>query len=195
MRIKRCITCGKVFFTNRTEQAKCGECLAAVKSTTLRTRTCRTCGASFLGGPRATYCPTCREKRRVDREKKYRISGFSRHLGDIDNCVICGGEYVIQSGRQKYCPRCAPEAIREIDRAQSNRWNAEHDYSAKRREKPRSGVKVCVVCGREMIPGTPAVTCSPECATAHRKEAQHRADAKRRGGKNQGQQNQKEDLT
>lgn len=180
MRAKRCVTCGKVFSTDRTEQAKCDDCLAAARSTTLRTRTCHTCGAAFLGGPRARYCPTCRAERQKARERKYQASGYSRHLGDIDNCVICGGEYVIQSGRQKYCPRCAPDAIREIDRAQAIRWSAEHDYYAKRRETPRSGVKVCVVCGREIVPGTPTVTCSPDCAATHRKEAQRRADAKRR---------------
>ena len=107
--------------------------------------------------------------------------------------MICGGEYVICSGRQKYCPKCAPDAVREIDRAQANCWNAEHDYRAKRHETPRRGVKVCVVCGREIVPGTPTVTCSPECAAAHRKEAQHRADAKRRGGKNQRQPKQKKE--
>lgn len=181
MRTKRCIACGKVFCTNRTAQTKCDNCLAAAKATSLRPRTCRTCGAAFVGGPRASYCPTCRAERQKVREQKYRSTGYSRHLGDIDNCAICGCEYIIQSGRQKYCPKCAPDAIREIDRAQSNRWNAEHDYRAKRRGAPRSGVKVCVVCGREIVPGTPTVTCSPECAAAHRKEAQLRADAKRRG--------------
>lgn len=181
MRTKKCITCGKVFSTDRAEQAKCDDCLAAARSTTLRTRTCHTCGAAFTGGPRARYCPTCRAERQKTRERKYYASGYSRHLGDVDNCVICGGEYVIQSGLQKYCPKCAPDAVREVDRAQSNRWNAEHDYRAKRHETPRRGVKVCVVCGREIVPGTPTVTCSPECAAAHRKEAQLRADAKRRG--------------
>ena len=146
----------------------------------MRPRTCLTCGAAFPGGPRARYCPTCRAERQKTRERKYQASGYSRHLGDIDNCVICGGEYVIRSGLQKYCPKCAPDAVREVDRAQSNRWNAEHDYRAKRRETPRRGVKICVVCGREIVPGTPTVTCSPECTAAHRKEAQLRADAKRR---------------
>lgn len=181
MRTKKCVACGKVFSTDRTEQAKCDDCLAASRATTLRPRTCRTCGAIFPGGPRAWYCPTCRVERQKAREKKYRAAGYSRHLGDIDTCVICGGEYVICSGRQKYCPDCAPEAILEIDRAQSNAWNMENDYCAKRREKPRSGIKVCVICGREIVPGTPTVTCSQECASVHRKAAQHRADAKRRG--------------
>lgn len=182
MRTKKCVACGKVFVTNRTEQTKCDDCLSAARSTTLRIRTCRTCDTTFLGGPRARYCPVCRAERRKTQEKKYHTAGFSRHLGDIDNCAICGGEYFIRSGPQKYCPDCAPSAIREIDRAQSNLWNAEHDYRARRREKPRSGIKICAVCGAEMIPGTPAVTCSPACAAAHRKAAQRRADEKRRRG-------------
>lgn len=193
MRTKKCVTCGKVFSTDRTEQAKCDDCLAASRATTLRPRTCRTCGVIFHGGPRAWYCPSCRAERRKTREKKYQLVGYSRHLGDIDTCLICGGEYVICSGRQKYCPKCAPEAVREIDRAQSNAWNKENDYCAKRRENLRSGIKVCVICGREIVPGTPAVTCSPECATARRKENQHRADAKRRNrGKEKSEQNEVE---
>lgn len=182
MRTKKCVACGKVFATNRTEQAKCDDCLAASRSTTLRPRTCRTCGATFPGGPRAWYCPLCRAERQKAREKKYRLVGYSRHLGDIDTCLICGGEYVICSGLQKYCPDCAPEAVREIDREQTVRWNMENDYYAKRREKPRSGIKICAVCGKEMTPGTPTVTCSPACAAAHRKAAQRRADEKRRHG-------------
>ena len=187
-----------MFATDRAEQAKCDDCLAAAKSATLRTRTCLTCGAAFPGGPRARYCPTCRAERQKARERKYQASGYSRHLGDIDNCVICGGEYVIRSGLQKYCPKCAPDAVREIDRAQANRWNAEHDYRAKRRETPRRGVKVCVVCGREIVSGTPTVTCSPECAATHRKEVQRRADTKRRcrnGEKSKPNKTEKEKLS
>lgn len=109
--------------------------------------------------------------------------------------MICGGEYVIQSGLQKYCPKCAPDAVREIDRAQSKNWNTAHDYYIKRRKKSRSGVKVCVVCGREIVPGTPTVTCSPECAAAHRKEVQKRADAKRRSGTKSKQNEVKKEST
>ena len=197
MRTKKCVTCGKVFATDRYEQAKCGDCLAAARSTTLRPRTCRTCGDIFPGGPRAWYCPDCRAEREKARRRKYRASGFSRHLGDIDNCVVCGKEYVVCSGLQKYCPDCAPEAVREIDREQSIRWNRENDYYAKREETPRRGVKICVVCGREIAPGTgtATVTCSPECADARRKEIQHRADAKRRSrSKEKSEQNEKESL-
>ena len=41
---------------------------------TLGIRTCRQCGSEFLGGPRAWYCPTCRQerKKRHDREFKER---------------------------------------------------------------------------------------------------------------------------
>jgi hypothetical protein len=196
MRTKKCVTCGRVFTTDRYEQTRCDDCLAAARSTTLRPRTCRTCGAIFSGGPRAWYCPTCRKEREKSRNRKYRASGFSRHLGDIDICVICGKEYVVCSGLQKYCPDCAPEAVREIDREQSIRWNRENDYYAKRKEIPRSGVKVCVVCGREMSPSTNTVTCSPECAAARRKEIQHRADAKRRSrSKEKSGQNEAEKET
>lgn len=74
-------------------------------------RTCKECGRIFIGGPRAWYCPDCREIRRIERERKYRIYGNNRKLGDIDYCQNCGKEYIICSGLQKYCPACKVDAI------------------------------------------------------------------------------------
>ena len=44
----------------------------------------------------------------------------------MDNCVRCGGEYVVNSARQKYCPDCSHQAVREIDRLASIAWNHTH---------------------------------------------------------------------
>lgn len=81
-------------------------------------RICRTCGKSFKGGPRAWYCPDCREERQKEREAKYRRGEPKRHLGSIDKCLICGKEYTVESGLQKYCPDCQPEMHRKIDNEQ-----------------------------------------------------------------------------
>ena len=56
-------------------------------------RICRTCGTSFLGGPRAFYCPECREERKKEQSKKYKecikhgsiITLGKKHLKIIDN--------------------------------------------------------------------------------------------------------------
>lgn len=54
----------EVFPAIKVEQRVCAECFAAERSTTIRPRTCRECGATFDGGPRAWYCPNCRAIRK-----------------------------------------------------------------------------------------------------------------------------------
>lgn len=44
-------------------------------SNVVRPRTCRQCGTTFEGGPRAWYCPACRELRRREAQAKYREKG------------------------------------------------------------------------------------------------------------------------
>lgn len=97
-------------------------------SVVVKPRVCRQCGAIFDGGPRAWHCPECRSRRRADAERRYRDKGrkADRPLGSIDKCTVCGKEYVVKSSRQKYCPDCAYEAVREADRPMSRRWNQEN---------------------------------------------------------------------
>ena len=72
-------------------------------------------------------------------------------------------EYIVKSGRQRYCPDCAAEAVREVDREASKQWNKENGFYEKRRLSPRNGVKICVICGKPVPAGTPSITCSEEC--------------------------------
>ena len=94
----------------------------------VKTRTCRQCGASFDGGPRAWYCPTCRAERKREATARYRGKGrkADRPIGSTDKCVVCGTEYVVKCARQKYCPGCAYEAVRAVDRPASRAWNQAH---------------------------------------------------------------------
>lgn len=107
----------------------------------VKPRTCRECGAVFEGGPRAWYCPECRANRKKDAEKRYRAKGrkADRPLGSTDKCTVCGKEYVVNSARQKYCPECAYDAVREVDRPASRAWNREHKdtYYPAKNEKRR----------------------------------------------------------
>lgn len=179
MRLKKCISCGKLYWTSRVSQAKCDACLAAQKSTTIRRRVCRECGQSFDGGPRAWYCPECRAIRAKICAAKYRANGPVRALGSTDYCAICGKEYVVAGGLQKYCPDCAPEAIRAADREASKKWNVDNDYCNKRTHADRYGIKVCVICGREIPRSSSRVTCSQECSRQKSKIDQAEADLQR----------------
>ncbi len=109
----------------------------------VKPRTCRECGAVFDGGPRAWYCPDCRQARQKAAAARYNAKGrkADRPIGSTDQCVICGKDYVVKAARQKYCPACAYEAVREVDRPASRAWNQSHketyypEKNAKRRQE------------------------------------------------------------
>lgn len=160
----------------------------------VKDRTCRQCGAIFRGGPRAWYCPSCRQERRLESSRRFRANGPARPLGSTDFCVVCGNPYIVNSARQKYCPDCAPDAIRAVDNAQSIAWNAENvtpEYRLAHRAKtvqPRA----CVICGKVFLPRDSSITCSKDCSKEldrrksasygrdHRSEINARKSAKRR---------------
>lgn len=155
----------------------CPECAARVKRSVVRTRVCRQCGTQFPGGPRAFYCPSCRAMRQVEADRRYRESGAHRPLGSIDRCSVCGRDYVVKSSRQNYCPLCADEAVRKIDRMQALAWSKDNLPPDKRRiERQACAAKIqCVVCGATFVPRSPAVTCSAACGEilAKRKAAEY----------------------
>ena len=68
----------------------------------MRDRICRQCGMSFYGGPRAWYCPSCRTERARERNRNFVAA--ARPIGSTDKCAVCGKEYIVKAGRQKYCP-------------------------------------------------------------------------------------------
>ena len=176
---RRCLTCGAEF-EGRQDAILCPACAQASKdSTHIRPRTCRQCGAIFPGGPRAWYCPVCRRERRREADRRHKRQGPKRPLGSMDVCPICGKEYVVTGGLQKYCPACAPEAIRAIDRQQSMAWNREHiDIDRQREQRQEATAEIpCVICGKPFKPDAPALTCSPECAAELRRQTHARWEA------------------
>lgn len=104
-------------------------------------RKCQECGKEFDGGPRAWYCPDCREIRRIERERKYHIYGNNRKLGDIDYCQNCGKEYIICSGLQKYCPACKKEMNRKKDNELSTKYYYDVIDKTVRNQKRRENWK------------------------------------------------------
>ena len=150
----------------------------------IRTRTCRnkTCRAEFQGGPRAWYCPECRQERRREQSrqcKARRRAGMVRELGSEDVCEICGGPYIVQGGNQRYCPDCAPCAVAEVDAAQGLEWYEAHKdaINPARNAARRLDAKVCPDCGAQ-IPAKRRYC--DTCRDARKKQSQRAADQKRR---------------
>ena len=180
----------------------CPSCVREGRKTTIRDRVCRTCGAAFPGGPRAWYCPDCRADRQKAQSRDYhrrKAAGKTRSIGSEDLCEICGNPYTVSSGRQRYCPDCAPAAIAEADRQQGRAWYASNAAPDARRELRQSHAAElkCVICGRPYKPTDASATCSPACsAELHRRtasawEKDHRAERTQYHRKRRN--NQKED--
>lgn len=181
MRPKSCKRCGRPFEPASKYTYLCPECHAQAKASgVISKHTCRQCGVSFQGGPRAWYCPNCRQERRRARERGYQRNGSLRKLGSTDLCIRCGKEYIVVSGRQKYCPFCAGEAINETVRQHKRQYAAERSEQMAQYKKDMARNRhVCVVCGTVFDADVPTVTCSPACDAVRRREAQHKADVKR----------------
>ncbi|MCU6709375.1 hypothetical protein M6D81_11715 [Paenibacillus sp. J5C_2022] len=108
---------------------------------TTMARKCRTCSVTFTGGPRAYYCPACREERKrqtTNEYKRRKQQGGVRPLGSTDKCEMCGGEYIVEGGLQRFCPKCRPVHNKEYDRATSLAYYRENrDWVNPRRYKLR----------------------------------------------------------
>ena len=143
------------------------------------------CGRAFMGGPRAWYCPICQKERRKIASRKYKARrrlGENRPLGSTDTCTVCGGDYEVRGPHQRYCPACAPEAIRKVDAQQGLEYYAKHKdkINPPRKLARRKGPRPCIVCGNMFDALHDAKLCSEACRAIRKKERQHRADKKRR---------------
>ena len=140
-------------------------------------RTCRRCGVVFDGGPRAWYCPDCREVRKKlykARAKENRKRGKNITLGEsVGKCEVCGHEFIYASVRQRYCPECAKEAWKASDRRQGREYyhakNTEENRAERSRHRrevyARRPRKKCKACGKEIPLGSYRKNyCSEECA-------------------------------
>lgn len=132
-------------------------------------RVCHSCGAQFIGGPRAYYCPACRAERQRQQKAKYarrKRTGNVRPLGSIDKCERCNKSYTVESGIQRFCPVCQPIHAAEHDRETSIEFYHQHKAhnNPARNERRRIGPVNCEWCGSEFDRGgTKRATCSDEC--------------------------------
>lgn len=181
MRTKVCQLCGNPFRSEKSEAVYCSECSPKARAATVvQPRVCRQCGCSFMGGPRAWYCPDCRKKRKRESDARHYRLGSARPLGSKDFCTVCGKEYFVESARQMYCKDCAEAATKANVSASKRVYMAQNherlDAIARERKK---GIKLCKICGKPITAESPTVTCSPECAATLKAQWQRDADSKR----------------
>lgn len=154
----------------------------------LRQRTCRACGRSFLGGPRAWYCPQCRVERRKRQSVAYKArkrAGLVREIGATDKCAICGAPYTVTGPNQHYCPECASDAVKAVDRTQGRAYYVAHretinpTRNAKRQKKER----ICPICGATYQAYGKNSYCSEACRRKGRRLSLVKSESKRQGKK------------
>ncbi len=171
MRNKVCRTCGKPIPNESQYATVCPECSTKNRSAARnKMRTCIDCGKEFMGYPKSKRCPECQsdaDKRHNAEYRRRRKNGVARVIGQFYSCEICGKEYMLTSGQQKYCPDCKDKATRARDAELTRKWiSAHHDEIEKRKYVARA----CVICGKPIPRGSQKITCSPECAKAREKQ-------------------------
>lgn len=177
LRKAKCYECGKIYLTDVIESYLCPECTqkSKMKFWESTERICIDCGKSFKGHTGSFRCPDCQYLANLERQRKFEKHGPQRKLGSYDNCQRCGKQYVVTNGKQKYCPECAAEAAKENARlAAIKRYHLKVTPEA-RKEKKRKRQKICIVCGEPFAYENPSVTCSPECALIHLRQANAKA--------------------
>lgn len=182
MRKRICKNCGAAFEVPTGKTAYlCEECAKKSKENTIiRERVCKICGASFMGYPRSFFCPDCNEKRKKQQKKIYNQRKPTRPLGSADICKACGKQYIVNSGRQKYCPDCAAEQVNKNIRARKREYMKQNEEKARNLKKDTRGKRyVCAICGKEFEKHTSEVTCSAECQKEYARRKQNEADIRR----------------
>lgn len=82
----------------------CDDCSKKLRAErTKQEKICEDCGRSFIGGPKSFRCPDCQRKINDRRKQANKYYGAERPLGSTDRCIVCGKEYVVEGGLQKYC--------------------------------------------------------------------------------------------
>ena len=158
--IRICKGCDKTFEQPKRFTTYCPDCLKKKRQTNvIRQSICKQCKAVFEGGPRAWYCPKCRKERRNEADKKYKHEGAKRQIGSVDQCQVCNQDYIVNAARQKYCKKCAQEAVREKDRQSAIEYY-KNNPDPNRKERRRAK-RICVICGADITnSGSKKITCT-----------------------------------
>ncbi len=164
-----CRDCGKIFYGNL-DSVSCPDCAAVSRyDNVIRERICIDCGRNFDGGPRAKRCPQCREIAKAETSRRYKKSGPCRPLGSLDNCEVCGKEYIVKSGRQKYCSDCQRFAVLQWQRDRKAEYNKKPEVAETRRQRRLERQKACQYCLRPFWSTSSSPYCSDYCRIEQKK--------------------------
>lgn len=168
--MRACQVCGKPYYGS-SDCFYCPACARAKKiDTVVKIRLCQDCGIEFYGGPRARRCPDCAYKAQQETGKRHQKIGTKRPLGSIDRCTICGKEYTVVSGRQKYCSAaCQREGVLVWQREHKKGYDKASGQEVKKIERRKQVQKICVYCLSTFNSDIPTNLCSDYCRKQQQK--------------------------
>ena len=177
---RACQVCGKPFYGSQ----DCNYCPACARvkklDTVVKIRTCQDCGIEFYGGPRARRCPDCAYRAQQETNKRHKKAGTKRPLGSIDKCVICGKEYTVVSGRQKYCSgTCQRKGVLAWQKEHKRSYSKASGQDTKKMERRKQAQKICAYCLKAFTSDTSTNVCSDYCRMEQNKLNQCIADINR----------------
>lgn len=178
--LRACQICGKPFH-GADDFHYCPECAEKKKmDTVVKIRICQDCGCEFYGGPRARRCPECAYKAQLEANRRHTKNGTKRPIGSIDKCAICGQEYTVTSGRQKYCSdACQRLGVLEWQKEHKKGYDKNAGQDVKKQKRREAQEKICVYCLRPFKAKTSTNLCSDYCRTEQKKLILCIADIKR----------------
>lgn len=175
-----CQVCGKSFYGSG-DFHYCPSCAKVKKlDTVVKIRTCKDCGIAFYGGPRAIRCPECAHEAKKAANRRHKRIGARRSLGSVDKCVVCGEEYTVISGSQKYCSDiCQRKGVLARQREHKRGYNKASGQDVKEQERRKQQQKICAYCLRAFKSSNPTNLCSDYCRREQKKLQQCISDIKR----------------
>ena len=175
-----CQSCG-ASYQGKDDNCYCPKCAKEKKlDTVVKIRTCKDCGIEFYGGPRAIRCPECSHRAKIENSKRHQKVGTMRLLGSIDKCVICGNDYIVKSGRQKYCSEeCQRIGVLEWQKEHKKGYNKKSGQYIKSQERRKNQKKICVYCLKPFKSSVNSNLCSEYCRKEHSKIQMCESDIKR----------------
>ncbi|MCL1918190.1 MAG: hypothetical protein FWG14_07730 [Peptococcaceae bacterium] len=108
------------------------------------TRRCRECGVVITGHSRREFCRYC--KRIVLKQNAQQKKDSSkRTVGSVDTCRVCGIEYTVRSGNQRYCSECAAQVARQRSYMQAQKVSEQREKRRKEREQRINGDRISAI--------------------------------------------------
>lgn len=147
---KICQNCGKVYWGLEGKYF-CDDCAKKLKAErTKQEKICTDCGRTFTGGPKSFRCPDCQRKINDRRRQACKYYGAERPLGSTDKCIVCGKEYVVEAGAQKYCStKCK---LIGLDQYSKRRTENIEQKKRRKAEMRANQLYVCQYCKRPFSP-------------------------------------------